>query len=96
VYAHLFGHVLDHHGAQVINPMVEEIGLAPDDGLAHADDGVLPLLDILDELDRGSKTFFDVIPHFPRRAIRFQHAAVGKWPFLPRRTIQAIGKALFL
>jgi len=51
MHADLFGHLLDHHGFQEIDAFFQEIVLAGDDAVADFGDGLLTLLDVLDELD---------------------------------------------
>src|SRR5581483_3031119 len=44
--ANLFGHFFDHHGFQMIDAVGQKVGLAPDNGLADLENGLLPLLNI--------------------------------------------------
>ena len=60
--SNLFGDVLDHHGFQLVHPDVEEPCLSADNHLAHLDDNVLTLLNVLQELDRGLETILDRLP----------------------------------
>ncbi len=57
-------------------PFVEEFLLAADDRFANPDDGLLALLDILDELNGGGKAFLHVVAHLARGAVFTQHAPV--------------------
>src|SRR5215469_6825705 len=61
MHADFFGHLLDHHGFELIDTPFEEVLLAGDDGVADLGDGLLALLDILDELDGALVTLFDVV-----------------------------------
>src|SRR5215469_10942625 len=61
MHADFFGHLLDHHGFELIDTSFEEILLAGDDGVADVGAGLLALLDILDELGGALVTLFDVV-----------------------------------
>src|SRR5437660_5360562 len=61
MHADFFGHLLDHHGFQLIDTFFQELVLAGDDGVADLGDGLLALLDVLDELDGAFVALFDVI-----------------------------------
>src|SRR6185312_5469984 len=63
--ANLLGHVFDHHRAQSIYAVLQELRLAADDGLAGAQNGALPLLDITDELQSRTIALLDVLLHLP-------------------------------
>ena len=56
-----FRHFLDHHGLEVIDAMFQEVPLAEHDGVADLGDGLLALLDVLDELDGALVALFDVV-----------------------------------
>src|ERR1035437_546359 len=77
MHPYLLRHFLDHHGLQTIQPVAEEFGLAPHDGLADLEDGLLALLDILHQLDGRRVALADVIPDFLGGAVlAIQHLAV--------------------
>ena len=61
MHADFFGHLLDHHRFQEIDTTFQKILLAGNDGVADLGDGLLPLLNILDELDGALVALFDVI-----------------------------------
>src|ERR1700722_3300531 len=61
MHADFFGHLLDHHGFQLVNASFQKILLARDDAITNLGDGLLALLDILDELDRALVTLFHVV-----------------------------------
>ena len=61
MHADLFGHLLDHHRFQLIDTSFEKILLARHDRVANLGDRLLPLLDILDELNGALVALFDVI-----------------------------------
>ena len=61
MHADFFGHLLDHHGFQLVDASFEEILLARDDAIANLRDGLLALLDVLDQLDGTLIALFDVI-----------------------------------
>src|SRR5437016_167792 len=48
--ADLFSHIFDHHRLELIDALVQELGLAPYDGFANFDDDVFPLLDVFQQL----------------------------------------------
>src|SRR5579884_3661705 len=52
VDADFFRNVLDHHRLEIVDSLIEEIALPANDSLANLDDDVLPLLDILQKLNR--------------------------------------------
>src|SRR5205809_339394 len=60
-HADLLGHLLDHHRFQVIDTSFQKILLADNDRVADLGDGLLPLLNILDELDGARVALFAVI-----------------------------------
>src|SRR5947208_677287 len=72
----LLGHFFDHHGPQMVDAFVEKIPLPADDYLAHLDDRLLALLDILDELNGGNEPLFDVIAHVAAGTAFFEHPPV--------------------
>ena len=51
MHADFFGDLLDHHGLEVINTFFQKILLTGDDAVADFGDGLLALLDILDQLN---------------------------------------------
>src|ERR1700686_2612630 len=61
MHADFFGHLLDHHGFQLIDASFEEILLAGNDAITNFGDGLLALLDVLDELDGAFVALFDVV-----------------------------------
>src|SRR5579864_1168190 len=61
MHADFFSHLLDHHGLQLIDALFQKILLARNDGITDLHDGLLALLDILDELDGALVALFDVI-----------------------------------
>ena len=64
VNADLLGHILDHHGLQVIDAVVEKLRLPPHNRLANFQDGLLALLDVLHQLDGRGVALLDVIADF--------------------------------
>src|SRR6266436_4003066 len=72
MHADFFGDFLDHHGFQGIRTVIEKFALARDDRLADAQDGVLALLDVFHQLNRGSESFFYVVAHVAVRGIAHQ------------------------
>ena len=58
--------------------MVQKFSLPRDDRLAHAQNCVLSLFDIFQELNRRRKTFLHVVPYFAIRRIARQQPAVGR------------------
>jgi hypothetical protein len=77
MHADLFGHFLDHHWFQVIGAVLEEVGLAADDDLADAQDGVLALLDALHQLQSCGEALFDVGADFAVGGVAGQQAAIN-------------------
>ena len=77
MHPHLFRHFLDHHGLQVIRPVIQEVRLAPQDGLAHAQNRVLALLDVFHQLNGRRESLFHVIADVAVGGIAHQQAAVG-------------------
>src|SRR5215469_6278183 len=59
--ADFFGHLLDHHGFQLIDASFQKILLARDDRVTDLGDRLLALLDVLDQLDCALVAFFHVI-----------------------------------
>src|SRR3982074_31701 len=51
MHADFFGYLLDHHGFQLVDAALEKILLAGHDDVTDFGDGLLALLNILDELD---------------------------------------------
>src|SRR5260370_20101788 len=77
MYAHLLGHLFDHHRLQLIDPVSQEIALALHNALADLEDSMLALLDVLHELDGRRVPFLHVIPDFLACAvIALEHTAV--------------------
>ena len=76
MHADFFGHLLDHHGFQVIDAFFEELVLAGDDGVADFGDRLLALLDVLDELDGAFVALFHVIARVLVVAVAGQEAFV--------------------
>ena len=72
----LFGDFFDHHGPQMVDTLVQKVPLPTDNDLAHLDDRLLALLDILDELDGGNKALLDVVAHVAAGAAFFEHPPV--------------------
>ena len=61
MHANFFGDLLNHHGLQLVDAFFEEILLPGEDAVADFDDGLLALLDVLDQLDGALVAFFDVV-----------------------------------
>ena len=61
MHADFFGDLLDHHRLQLVDALFEEILLPGDDGVADLGDGLLALLDVLDQLDGALVALFDVV-----------------------------------
>src|SRR5436305_7885497 len=61
MHADFFSHLLDHHRFQLIDTSFEKLLLAGNDRVADLGDGLLALLNILDELDGALVALFDVI-----------------------------------
>src|SRR5579883_83527 len=78
MYADFFGDFLDHHRLQLIKSLRQELGLAPHDRLANFQDGLLPLLDILHELDSRGVALANIVAHFFRGAL----VAIEHFPVL--------------
>ena len=76
MHADFFGHFLDHHGLELVGAVLEKIGLAANDDLADAQDGVLALLDALHQLQGRGETFLDVIADFAIGGVAGQQAAI--------------------
>jgi len=70
VNANLFGDFLDHHGLELVDPLVQKVTLPADDSVTDLQNRLTPLLDVLDQLHRG------FIPFFHVRLYVFLHAAV--------------------
>ena len=64
MHADLLGHFLDHHGLQLVDAVLQKIHLAPHDGLADFENGLLALLDVLHQLDGRGVALLDVIADF--------------------------------
>jgi hypothetical protein len=77
MHTYFFGDFFNHHGLQGVLPMIEKFSLPRDDGLAHAQDGVLSLLDVFHQLDSGGETFLDVVAHVAIGSVFNQQAAVS-------------------
>ena len=64
-------------GLRLIDPVLQEILLAPHHRLADFENGLLALLDVLHELDGRSVTFFDITANVAvRLLLTIEHAAV--------------------
>src|SRR4030095_1169727 len=50
MHTKLSSHVFDHHRLETVDPVVEELRLTTDDGLANLDNDVLPLFEVLEKL----------------------------------------------
>ena len=61
MHADFFRHLLDHHRLQLVDASFQEILLPGHDRVANLHDGLLALLDVLDQLDRALVALFDVI-----------------------------------
>src|SRR5579883_1611884 len=61
MHADFFGHLLDHHGLQMIDALFQKLLLARHDGIADFHDGLLALLDVLDQLDGALVALFHVV-----------------------------------
>ena len=78
MHADFFGHLLDHHGLQLVDAAFEEILLAGHDGIADLYDGLLALLDVLDQLDGALVALFDVVASVSCRWFRSEQALVSR------------------
>ena len=75
--ANLFRDFFDHHRLQMIDAELEKVGLSSHNGLADFQNRLLPLLDILDQLQSGGVTLFDVVPDvFIRLLLTIDHPPV--------------------
>ena len=75
--ADLFGHILDHHGAQLVQAALQEVALSTDHRLTDLHDGLTPLLDVLHQHDGRGEAIFDIVPDFfIRLLVAVQHLAV--------------------
>ncbi len=61
MHADFFGHLLDHHGFQLVDAAFEKILLAGHDDVTDFRDRLLALLNILDELDGALVALFHVV-----------------------------------
>ena len=64
MHADVFGHILEHHGLQVLDAMIEEVTLSIDDRLADTVYRLTPVLDVLQQIDRRSKPLLYVVAGF--------------------------------
>src|SRR6266849_7182961 len=78
MHADFFGHLLDHHGFQLIDTFFQELVLTGDDGVTVVGDGLLALLDVLDALDGALVAFFDVVARVLVVAVAGQQFLVGR------------------
>src|SRR3569623_2962338 len=77
MYADLFGDFLDHHWFQSLFAPFEKLLLATDNHLACADDCVLSLLDIPQQLNRRLVALLHVIPYVLLSTLLAHHLAIG-------------------
>src|SRR5262249_14791205 len=61
MHADFFGHLLDHHGFQEIDSSFQKFLLAGNNGVANFRDGLLTLLDVLDQLNGALVALFHVV-----------------------------------
>jgi len=61
MHADLFGDFLNHHRFKLVDAFFQEVLLPGHDGIANLGDGLLALLDVLDELDGALVALFDVV-----------------------------------
>ena len=61
MHANFFGDLLDHHGLEVVDAFFQKIVLAGHDAITDLGNGLLALLDILDQLDGALVALFHVI-----------------------------------
>ena len=78
MHADFFGDILDHHRLQLIDSLVQEFALPPDDRLANFHDDVFPLLDVLQQLHRGLEAVLDVVLDVFVQRIALEHVAVRR------------------
>src|SRR5580698_2578934 len=78
MHANLFGDFLDHHRLQLVYTLVEEIALALQDRIAHAQNRLLALLDVFDELDGRLVALLNVIANIFFGGIAVQQTAIGR------------------
>src|SRR5205085_2259355 len=77
VNADFFGHLLDHHGLELIDTFFQEILLSSNDGVTDFGDGLLPLLDVLDQLNGALVALLDVIARVLVVGVLGQETLVG-------------------
>ena len=78
VHADFLRHFLDHHGLERVRTLIQKFALPRNNGLAHAQNGVLALLDVFHQLHGGGKAFLDVVAHIAVGGILDQQAAIGR------------------
>src|SRR5215470_1392163 len=78
MHADLLGNFLDHHRLQFVNSPIQEVALAGHDGVADFQDRLLPLLDVLNQLDGALETLFHIIAGIAIVAIFRQQLAIRR------------------
>jgi len=78
VHPDLLRHFLDHHRLQLVHALVQELALPLHDRVAHLHDGLLALLDVLDQLDRRLVPLLHVVPDVLLRRVAMQQLAVRR------------------
>ena len=78
MHADVVGHVAQHQGSEVGDPVVQEGPLMADDGLRDLVDGPLALIDALEQPERAPQFVLHVVPGlFGARLLLVQHSPVG-------------------
>src|SRR5579885_322886 len=75
--ADLLGDLLDHHRLEPVDAVLQKLRLTAHNRMAHLQNGLLPLLDILHELEgRGISLFNVVADLLARLMLPIEHAAI--------------------
>src|ERR1700679_339595 len=75
--ANLLGDLLDNHGMQAFDSSFEEFALASNDNFAGANNRILALLYIAEELDCRLVTLLDILADIPVDRLLAKHAAIA-------------------
>src|SRR5262245_24545235 len=73
MHADVLGYILEHHRLQGLHAMVEKFTLAFDYPLAYFINRLLPVLDILEQVDRRAKAVLDIIACLLRSLLILHH-----------------------
>src|SRR5215207_9910622 len=73
VHPRVLGHVLEHHGLDELDALVEELVLAADDALDDAVDGLAPVLDVAQEVHGRAHLLADEVLRLLRRPVAAEH-----------------------